>query len=48
MTFNKDKKRKRADMVRYAAFASGVLLLVCAYAGALVAPQIVARVGALV
>jgi hypothetical protein len=48
VTFNKDKRRKRRDLLRYSAFAAGLLLLVTAYGGALMAPQILERVGVFV
>jgi polysaccharide chain length determinant protein (PEP-CTERM system associated) len=48
VTFNKDKRRKRQDLLRYSAFAAGVLLLVTAYGGAQMAPQILERVGNLI
>ncbi|MEO0437614.1 MAG: XrtA system polysaccharide chain length determinant [Pseudomonadota bacterium] len=48
VTYNKDKTRLRQDRWKFAVFASCVLALVGVYTAVLMAPQIVARIGAFV
>jgi polysaccharide chain length determinant protein (PEP-CTERM system associated) len=48
VTFNKDSRRKRRDLLAYGAFAASLLLLLGAFGGVLLAPQILQQVGGLV